>query len=72
MQCVQETRVVIGYVFAPNVELRGPDVDDSWVKLQHASYKITVLVMLKMMQTLLILMQLFRVSTGFQNNQFES
>lgn len=31
------------------LELRGADVDDSWVKLQHTSYKITILVMLMMM-----------------------
>lgn len=57
MQRVLETRVVIGYVFAPNPELRGPDVDDSWVKLEHTSYKLRILVMLMTMQRLLILLR---------------
>lgn len=57
MQRVLETRVVIGYIFAPNPELRGPDVDDSWVKLEHTSYKLRILVMLMTMQRLLILLR---------------
>jgi len=31
MQCVLETRVLIGYIFALSLELSGPDVDDSWL-----------------------------------------